>query len=77
MDLSTLEHDPAGVACDPDRDVAVLDLGSLSAQVRQQVLDRLLSKDFGVWADSLARVGNCVRPIRLRGSSDRIDPATG
>jgi hypothetical protein len=56
---------------------AVLDLGTLSPQVRQQVLDRLLSKDFGVWADTLARVGNCVRPVRLRGSCDRVDPATG
>ena len=56
---------------------SALDLGSLSPQVRQQVLDRLLSKDFGVWADTLARVGNCVRPVRLRGTSGRIDATTG
>ncbi|HET9648220.1 MAG TPA: replication initiator [Microlunatus sp.] len=29
------------------------------------------------FADALARVGNCAHPIRLRGSSERIDPATG
>lgn len=55
----------------------VLDLGDLSPRVAQQVLDRLLSKDFGAWADTLSRVGNCVRPVRLHGSSERVDPATG
>lgn len=77
MDLSTLEHGSAGFAPDDDRDNAALDLGALSQQVSQQALDRLLSKDFSAWADTLARVGNCVRPVRLRGSCDRIDPATG
>ena len=43
----------------------------------QLVVARLVSKDFGAWADTLARVGNCVHPVRLRGTSERIDPATG
>lgn len=77
MDLSTLEHGPAGFALDYDRDDAVLDLGTLSPQVRQQVLDRLVSKDLSAWVDTLAWVGNCVRPVRLGGTSDQIDPTTG
>jgi hypothetical protein len=77
VDQSTLEHGPAGYAPRNRDDEAVLDLGTLSPQVRQQVLDRLLSKDFGAWANTLARVGNCARPVRLQGTSDRIDRATG
>ena len=76
MDLSTLEHDFAG-APQYDHDDAVLDLGTLSSQVRQQVLDRLPAKDSGVWADTIARVGNCLRPVRLRRCSDWLDPRTG
>lgn len=77
MDLSALEYGHAGSTPDHDSEGAALDLGSLSRQAYQQVLDRLLWKDFGAWADTLARVGNCVRPVRLRGTSERIDPATG
>lgn len=77
MDLSTIEQ--GSVACstsERDFEGPALDLGSLSPQVRQQV-DRLLSKDFGAWVDTVARVGNCVRPVRLQGTSERIDPTTG
>ena len=77
MDPSTLEHGQAGSTFPGHRDEAALDLGTLSATVGQQVLDRLLSRDFSVWADALSRVGNCARPVRLRGTSDRIDRATG
>jgi hypothetical protein len=78
VDLSRLEHGSAdGFAPDRDRDSAALDLGALSPQVHQQVLDRLVSRDFGSWADTLARVGNCAHPVRLRGTSERIDPSTG
>jgi hypothetical protein len=72
-----LEHSSARFAAEYDSERGVLDLGALSPQVRQQVLDRLLSKDFGAWADTLAQVKNCVRPVRLRGTSERIDSATG
>jgi hypothetical protein len=78
VDLSALEHgSAAGSTPERDSEGSALDLGSLSPRVQQQVLDRLLSKDFGAWADTVARVGNCVRPVRLRGSSERIDPTTG
>lgn len=77
VDPSTLEHGQAGSTFPGHRDEAALDLGTLSATVGQQVLDRLLSRDFSVWADALSRVGNCARPVRLRGTSDRIDRATG
>ncbi len=62
---------------DENSDRGVLKLDNLSSKVSQLVLARLVSKDFGAWADSLARVGNCVRPVRLRGTSERIDPTTG
>jgi len=75
VDPSTLERGPAGFPGHSDE--AVLDLGTLTPAVRQQVLDRILSRDFSAWADSLARVGNCAHPVRLRGSSDRIDRVTG
>ena len=77
VDLSTLEYGHAGSTPDHDSEGAALNLGSLSPQVYEQVLDRLLSKDFGAWADTLARAGNCVHLIRLRGTFERIDPATG
>ncbi len=35
------------------------------------------TNQFMPFVDALARVGNCAHPIRLRGSSMRIDPTTG
>lgn len=76
----------AGPAVDDDRawhrddehsGRGVLKLDDLTPEVSQLVVARLVSKDFGAWADTLAQVGNCVRPVRLRGTSERIDPATG
>ncbi len=61
---------------DEDSERGVLKLAELSPEVSQLVLARL-SKDFRAWTDALARLGNCVRPVRLRGTSDRIDLATG
>ena len=84
VDLSrTLEPGPAPDHRDRDYDLdedserGVLKLGELSPEVSQQVLARLTSKNFRAWSDALARAGNCVRPVRLRGSSDKIDLATG
>lgn len=84
VDLSTLEPRPAAARDrawrhddDEDSGRGALKLDDLSPEVSQQVVARLVSKDFGAWADTLARVGNCVRPVRLRGTSERIDPATG
>jgi hypothetical protein len=82
VDLSTLEPGPTTDRWDcDDRDEeserGVLKLGELTPEVSRQVLARLLSKDFRAWTNALARVGNCVCPVRLRGTSERIDLATG
>ena len=58
-------------------DDAPLDLGSLGAAARQGVVDRLVGGTFDAWADAAARVGHCAHPIRLVGSSSRVDRATG
>ena len=58
-------------------DDAPLDLGSLGAAARQGVVDRLVGGTFDAWADAAARVGHCAHPIRLVGSSRRVDRATG
>ncbi|EKA62383.1 hypothetical protein B277_02711 [Janibacter hoylei PVAS-1] len=58
-------------------DDAPLDLGSLGAAARQSVVDRLVGGTFDAWADAAARVGHCAHPIRLVGSSRRVDRATG
>ena len=52
-------------------------LPPLPPQTGQQIRDLLVSPDFDAWSEALARVGNCARPIRLRGRSDTIDTATG
>jgi len=83
VDLSTLQagpaadHDHAWHNEDEDSDRGVLKLDDLTPEVSRLVVARLVSRDFGAWAEALARVGNCVRPVRLRGTSDRIDAATG
>jgi hypothetical protein len=51
--------------------------GNLKPDVRRQVRDRLLSPDFEAWSATAARVGYCAHPIRLCGSSARVDAATG
>lgn len=64
--MSTLTgHDPG------------LDLSGVTPAVERQITNRLLSRDFDAWSATAARVGHCSRPIRLHGSSTRIDAATG
>lgn len=83
VDLSQLEagpaadHDHALREEDDGSERGALSLDHLSPEVSRLVLARLVSKDFGAWTEALARVGNCVRPVRLRGTSERIDAATG
>jgi hypothetical protein len=48
-----------------------------SPVVERDLRDLVVSGRFHAFADALFRVGNCARPIRLRGTSDRIDAATG
>lgn len=54
-----------------------LDLGHLDAATEAQVLARLLSRDFDAWSEAASRVGHCARPIRLHGTSETVDAATG
>jgi hypothetical protein len=56
---------------------APLDLPPVTEQVQVQIRDRLVSPSFDVWSEALARVGNCARPIRLHGHSQRVDAVTG
>jgi len=42
-----------------------------------QLTQMIISRRFDTFADALSRVGNCARPIRLRGTSMRIDRLTG
>ena len=58
-------------------DQAPLDLPPLSAQTEQQIAELLVSSRFDAWSKALSRVGDCARPIRLRGQSERVDIATG
>ena len=56
---------------------APLDLEGVGPDVRRQVCQRLLSADFDAWSATAARVGYCARPVRLQGSSTRVDAGTG
>ncbi|GAA1235957.1 replication initiator [Oryzihumus leptocrescens] len=56
---------------------AGLDLSVPSARVAGEIAARLVSRDFREWSEQLARVGNCVNPIRLRGRSLTVDTRTG
>jgi hypothetical protein len=82
LDLSALEagpaadHDPAW-RDDDGSDGGVLKFDHLSPEVSRLVVARLTSKDFAAWTDALARVGNCARSVRLRGTCERMDLTTG
>ncbi|NYF97890.1 replication initiator [Janibacter cremeus] len=54
-----------------------LDLDHLGAAARQGMVDRLVGGTFDAWADVASRVGHCAQPIKLVGSSSRVDRATG
>jgi hypothetical protein len=58
-------------------DAHPLDLDHLDATTEAQVLARLLSRDFDAWSEAASRVGHCAKTIRLHGSSQTIDAATG
>jgi hypothetical protein len=48
-----------------------------STATRAQVADRLTRPDLGRWLTQVEQVRNCSHPVRLSGSSDTIDTATG
>jgi len=57
--------------------LAALELSDITAAEERQILDRLLRDDFDAWAQQAARVGHCAHPIRLTGSQQTVDVATG
>ena len=61
----------------PDLREDPLDLQHLRPGVRRQVCERLLSSEFQAWSATAARVGYCAHPVRLLGSSMRVDTRTG
>lgn len=56
---------------------APLDLDLSSAAVARQIAKRMLSPDFDDWSEAVSRVGFCLHPIHLVGSSTTVDTATG
>jgi hypothetical protein len=56
---------------------APLDLGGLDPTEAESIVGRLADGTMPALADTLARVGNCVHPVRLVGRSDTIDTRTG
>lgn len=56
---------------------APLDLPSLSSSDHVGILSRLLDGTADAFADALASVSNCRRPIHLHGSSTTVDRVTG
>ncbi|WEV77731.1 hypothetical protein O9K63_14215 [Janibacter cremeus] len=58
-------------------DASPLDLDHVGATAQAGMVDRLLGGTFEAWSDAAARVGHCAQPIKLVGSSSRVDRATG
>lgn len=56
---------------------APLDLPALDATTAKQIGELFTSPEFDAWSESLAKVKNCVHPIRLHGSTQTVDTATG
>jgi len=56
---------------------APLDLPDLTSAEVQAIAGRLADRTMLALADTLARVGNCSRPVRLVGRSDTVDVRTG
>ena len=55
----------------------MLTLQDLSPSTRVQAIERLASPDLGRWLAQVQQVGRCAHPIRVAGSSETIDAATG
>ena len=52
-------------------------LAPVGACTQRRVADFVASPDFDGWSQAVARLGNCVKPIKLAGSSQTIDTTTG
>lgn len=53
------------------------DMELLAPAAQDAILDALKSESFGAFADDLAKVGGCSNPVKLVGSSMRVDGTTG
>lgn len=56
---------------------APLDLSGLTPAAEHGLVERITGGSFAAWADTAAAVGYCAHPVRLTGSSQTIDTATG
>jgi hypothetical protein len=56
---------------------AELDLAGLSDRGARDLRELVVSGRFDVFADQLARVNNCARPVTLIGGNQRVDTRTG
>jgi len=56
---------------------APLDLGDLTPAAVESIIGRLADGTMPALADTLVKVGNCARPVRLAGRSDAYDRETG
>lgn len=56
---------------------APLELPDLTPPGEAALATRLVDGSFDSWAETAARVGNCVSPVRLTGSSHTVDTRTG
>jgi hypothetical protein len=58
--------------------VAPFEVGRhITPEQLDQMRDVVADSGFNLWSESLRRVGNCAHPIRLVGSSMRVDATTG
>ena len=58
-------------------DTAPLDIAEFSSATTEALIQRIADGSFDAWADTAARVGYCANPVRLVGSSNTVDAATG
>src|SRR5689334_21865297 len=56
---------------------APLDLGELTQVEAGSIVRRLSDGTMPAFTNTLAKVGNCVHPVRLVGQSDTVDLRTG
>ena len=67
---------PQGWRAESD-EPAWFDLSTAPGTPWREVRDLIGSREFDAWSEALGRVGNCERPIRLRGQSTTLEATTG
>lgn len=56
---------------------APLDLAALTPRAEAGMLGRLLNGSFDAWSQTAAAISHCAHPVRLTGTSTKIEPTTG